>query len=29
VKRNHEVIGKYCAEHKSDKLLDVVMKEAH
>jgi len=29
VKRNHEVIGKYCKEHKSDKLLDVVMKEAH
>lgn len=29
VKRNHEVIGKYCAEHPADKLLDVVMKEAH
>ncbi|HUO54627.1 MAG TPA: HdeA/HdeB family chaperone [Rhodoblastus sp.] len=29
VKRNHEVIDKYCKAHKSDKLLDVVMKEAH
>jgi acid stress chaperone HdeB len=29
VKRNHEVIGKYCKEHKADKFLDVVMKEAH
>ena len=29
VKRNHEVIDKYCKEHKADKLLDVVMKEAH
>jgi len=29
VKRNHEVIGKYCAEHKGDKLLTVVMEKAH
>jgi acid stress chaperone HdeB len=29
VKRNHEVIVKYCEEHKSAKLLDSVMKEFH
>jgi acid stress chaperone HdeB len=29
VARNHEVIGKYCAEHKGDKLLAVVLEKAH
>jgi acid stress chaperone HdeB len=27
VKRNHEVIGKYCAEHKSEKLMEAITKE--
>jgi acid stress chaperone HdeB len=29
VKRNHDVIVKYCEEHKSAKLLESVLKEFH
>jgi acid stress chaperone HdeB len=29
VKRNHDVIDKFCKEHKATPLLDAVMKEFH
>ncbi|WP_298352380.1 HdeA/HdeB family chaperone [Rhodoblastus sp.] len=28
VKRNHEVIGKYCKRHPKDKLMDAIAKNA-